>query len=101
MVSAATFGSASILPDSWMYNTMMGTQGLRKATQLAMLNANYIAKRLAPHYPTARKSGVWGKSVAVSGELSGCRILKKKPADIHKTRDTVCTQDYSRIICKI
>src|SRR3546814_19637232 len=52
MVSAATFGSASILPISWMYITMMGTQGLRKATQLAMLNANYIAKRLAPHYPT-------------------------------------------------
>src|SRR3546814_6313996 len=40
MVSAATFGSASILPISWMYITMMGTQGLSKATQLAMLNAN-------------------------------------------------------------
>ena len=52
MVSAATYGSASILPISWMYITMMGTTGLRKATQVAMLNANYIAKRLAPHYPT-------------------------------------------------
>ena len=52
MVSAATFGSASILPISWMYITLMGTQGLRKATQVAMLNANYIARRLAPHYPT-------------------------------------------------
>ena len=52
MVSAATFGSASILPISWMYITMMGTEGLRKATQVALLNANYIAKRLAPHYPT-------------------------------------------------
>ncbi|HKR75182.1 MAG TPA: aminomethyl-transferring glycine dehydrogenase [Rhodanobacter sp.] len=52
MVSAATFGSASILPISWMYITLMGTAGLRKATQVALLNANYIAKRLAPHYPT-------------------------------------------------
>ena len=52
MVSAATFGSASILPISWMYIAMMGRDGLRKATQVAMLNANYIARRLAPHYPT-------------------------------------------------
>lgn len=52
MVSAASFGSASILPISWMYITLMGTQGLRKATQVALLNANYIAKRLEPHYET-------------------------------------------------
>ena len=52
MVSAANFGSASILPISWMYITLMGEHGLRKATQVAMLNANYLAKRLAPHYPT-------------------------------------------------
>jgi len=52
MVSAATFGSASILPISWMYIAMMGRDGLRRATQVAMLNANYIARRLAPHYPT-------------------------------------------------
>jgi glycine dehydrogenase len=52
MVSAASFGSASILPISWMYITMMGTQGLRKATQVALLNANYIARRLASHYDT-------------------------------------------------
>ncbi|KRG42345.1 glycine dehydrogenase [Stenotrophomonas panacihumi] len=52
MVSAASFGSASILPISWMYVTMMGREGLRRATQLALLNANYIAKRLAPHYET-------------------------------------------------
>lgn len=52
MVSAASFGSASILPISWMYITLMGSEGLRKATQLALLNANYIAKRLAPHYKT-------------------------------------------------
>ncbi|WP_374601794.1 aminomethyl-transferring glycine dehydrogenase [Arenimonas sp.] len=52
MVSAATFGSASILPISWMYITLMGAHGLRKATQVALLNANYIARRLAPHYKT-------------------------------------------------
>uniref|UniRef100_UPI003217A6DE aminomethyl-transferring glycine dehydrogenase n=1 Tax=Dyella sp. TaxID=1869338 RepID=UPI003217A6DE len=52
MVSAASFGSASILPISWMYIAMMGQQGLRKATQVALLNANYIAKRLAAHYET-------------------------------------------------
>jgi glycine dehydrogenase len=52
MVSAAPFGSASILPISWMYITLMGSEGLRKATQVALLNANYIAKRLAPHYET-------------------------------------------------
>ena len=52
MVSAASFGSASILPICWMYITLMGSDGLRKATQVALLNANYIAKRLAPHYAT-------------------------------------------------
>jgi glycine dehydrogenase len=51
-VSAAPFGSASILPISWMYITMMGAAGLRRATEVALLNANYIAKRLAPYYPT-------------------------------------------------
>ena len=52
MVSAASFGSASILPISWMYVVLMGAEGLRKATQVALLNANYIAKRLASHYDT-------------------------------------------------
>ncbi|HEX7341609.1 MAG TPA: aminomethyl-transferring glycine dehydrogenase subunit GcvPB, partial [Rhodanobacteraceae bacterium] len=52
MVSAAAFGSASILPISWMYITLMGRDGLRRATQAALLNANYISKRLAPHYET-------------------------------------------------
>jgi len=52
MVSAATHGSASILPISWMYIAMMGAAGLRRATQVALLNANYIARRLAPHFRT-------------------------------------------------
>ena len=50
-VSAAPWGSASILPIPWMYITMMGGPGLRAATEGAILAANYIAKRLAPHYP--------------------------------------------------
>lgn len=49
-VSAAPFGSASILPISWMYIRMMGSYGLRKASQVAILNANYIAKRLSGRY---------------------------------------------------
>jgi len=50
-VSAAPFGSASILPISWMYIAMMGGEGLTAATETAILNANYIARRLAPHFP--------------------------------------------------
>lgn len=50
-VSAAPWGSSSILPISWAYIAMMGAEGLTRATQLAILNANYIAARLAPHYP--------------------------------------------------
>jgi glycine dehydrogenase len=55
MVSAASFGSAGILPISWMYITMMGGEGLRRATQVALLSANYIAKKLEPYYPTLYK----------------------------------------------
>ncbi|MFM7460927.1 MAG: aminomethyl-transferring glycine dehydrogenase [Burkholderiales bacterium] len=50
-VSAAMFGSASILPISWAYIAMMGASGLRRATEGAILNANYVAKRLAAHFP--------------------------------------------------
>ena len=50
-VAAAPWGSASILCISWMYVRMMGGDGLRRATQVAILNANYMAKRLAAHYP--------------------------------------------------
>jgi glycine dehydrogenase len=50
-VSAAPWGSASILPISWMYIAMMGGEGLLKATQVAILGANYIAQRLEGHYP--------------------------------------------------
>jgi glycine dehydrogenase len=51
VVSAAPWGSAAILPITWMYITMMGESGLKKATETAILNANYIANRLAPYFP--------------------------------------------------
>jgi glycine dehydrogenase len=51
-VSATPWGSASILPISWAYIRMMGPEGLRQASQVAILNANYIARRLATHFPT-------------------------------------------------
>ena len=54
-VSAAPWGSGGILPISWMYITMMGREGLRKATQVAILSANYIAKKLESHYPILYK----------------------------------------------
>ncbi|GAB3524598.1 aminomethyl-transferring glycine dehydrogenase [Arthrobacter monumenti] len=51
LVSAAPYGSASILPISWAYIRMMGPDGMRAATQTAILSANYIARSLADHYP--------------------------------------------------
>lgn len=56
-ISAAPFGSASILPISWAYIKMMGSQGLTKATQLAILNANYMARLLSPHYEILYTNG--------------------------------------------
>jgi glycine dehydrogenase len=50
-ISAAPWGSAGILPISWAYITMMGAEGLTEATHVAIINANYLAHRLAPHYP--------------------------------------------------
>ncbi|KAJ3643248.1 hypothetical protein Zmor_025972 [Zophobas morio] len=55
-VSAAPFGSSAILPISWAYIKMMGPRGLRKATQVAILNANYMSKVLEQHYTTLFKS---------------------------------------------
>jgi len=50
-ISAAPWGSASILTISWVYIALMGAKGLKLATEVAILNANYMAQRLAPHYP--------------------------------------------------
>lgn len=54
-VSSAPFGSAGILPISWSYIQMMGGEGLTKATEVAILSANYIAKKLDPHFPVLYK----------------------------------------------
>lgn len=51
LISSAPYGSASILPISWAYNMLMGSEGLKKATQVTLLNANYLLSRLRPHYP--------------------------------------------------
>ena len=56
-VCAAPFGSASILPITWMYIRMMGGVGLKRASQMAILNANYIARRLEEHYPVLYTGG--------------------------------------------
>ncbi len=63
-VASAPFGSASILPISWAYIVMMGRDGLKRATETAILNANYIAKRLEGHYPVLYK----GKNGRVAHE---------------------------------
>src|SRR5205823_636847 len=63
-VSAAPWGSASILPISMMYVLMMGGEGLTRATQVAILNANYVAKQLEKHYPVLYK----GKNGTVAHE---------------------------------
>ncbi len=73
-VSAAPWGSASILTISWAYIAMMGAIGLKKATLQAILNANYIAQRLAPHYPILYT----GKNGRVAHEcIIDCREFKK------------------------
>ncbi len=73
-VSAASHGSASILPISFAYIAMMGEPGLRRATQAAILGANYIALRLAPHYPVLYT----GRNGRVAHELIiDCRGFKK------------------------
>ena len=54
-VSAAPWGSASLLPISWVYLATMGAAGLTEATQVAILNANYIARRLEPYFPVLYK----------------------------------------------
>ena len=74
-ISAAPWGSASILVISWMYIAMMGSEGLTKATKIAILNANYMAKRLEPYYSVLFK----GESGFVAHEcIIDLRPLKKR-----------------------
>ncbi|MBS3652233.1 aminomethyl-transferring glycine dehydrogenase [Pseudaminobacter sp. 19-2017] len=74
-VSAAPYGSASILPITWMYIRMMGAAGLKQATEMAILNANYIAERLKTHYPVLYA----GRNGRVAHEcILDTRVLKEK-----------------------
>jgi glycine dehydrogenase len=70
-ISAAPWGSASILPISWMYIRMMGSVGMRQASEYAILNANYIATRLEPHYPILYKG--------ISGTVAHECLLDLRP----------------------
>ncbi|KAI8428930.1 hypothetical protein MSG28_007549 [Choristoneura fumiferana] len=84
-VSAAPFGSSAILPISWAYIKMMGPKGLKRATQVAILNANYMSRRLDGHYKTLYK----GERGLVAHEfIIDVRDLKKtaniEPVDIAK-----------------
>ncbi|MBZ9600998.1 aminomethyl-transferring glycine dehydrogenase [Phyllobacterium chamaecytisi] len=73
-VSAAPFGSASILPITWMYIRMMGGDGLKRATEMAILNANYIAERLKDTYPVLFQ----GRNGRVAHEcILDTRVLKE------------------------
>ncbi|MEZ4663376.1 MAG: aminomethyl-transferring glycine dehydrogenase, partial [Caldilineaceae bacterium] len=82
-VSAAPWGSASILPISYAYIAMMGAEGLTEATRIAILNANYVAKRLDPHYPVLYK----GKNGFVAHE---CII------DLRPLKEWVSVEDVAK-----
>jgi glycine dehydrogenase len=74
-VSAAPWGSASILPISWAYIAMLGPEGVRRASEVAILNANYMARRLEPHYHVLYR----GESGLVAHEfIIDLRPLKKE-----------------------
>ncbi|NEX62798.1 aminomethyl-transferring glycine dehydrogenase [Noviherbaspirillum sp. 17J57-3] len=79
-VCAAPWGSASILPISWTYIRMMGRQGLKQASEMAILNANYVAKRLADHYP-----------ILYAGE--GGLVAHECIVDLRPLKDTGVTVD--------
>jgi glycine dehydrogenase len=83
-VAAAPYGSASILTISWMYIRMMGAAGLTKATEVAILNANYIAQRLDSHFPVLFK----GKNGLVAHEcildLRPCKSAGVEVEDVAK-----------------
>ena len=89
-VSAAPWGSPGILPISWAYIAMMGAEGLTTATEIAILNANYIAKKLAPHYPVLYT----GKHGLVAHECIIDLRAFKKSADIDVTDVAKRLMDY-------
>ena len=80
-VSAAEFGSASILPISWMYIRMMGGEGLLRATEISLLTANWLAKKIEPYFPVLYK----GENGWVAHEcIFDCRNLPVTAEDVAK-----------------
>jgi glycine dehydrogenase len=84
-VSAAPLGNAAVLPISWMYCRMMGAEGLKAATEVAILSANYISVRLKDHYPTLYTSvSEGGKPGRVAHEcILDLRPLKESSGGVH------------------
>ncbi|MDB6002570.1 MAG: hypothetical protein JWP52_4269 [Rhizobacter sp.] len=80
-ISAAPLGNAAVLPISWMYCRMMGADGLQAATEVAILSANYIAARLADHYPVLYSGG--------SAELASGGVAHECILDLRAIKD-VC-----------
>jgi glycine dehydrogenase len=80
-VSASPWGSASLYTITWMYLKMMGSWGLKKATQVAILNANYIAKKLSSHYTILYKGS--GGFVAHECIIDFREIKKQSGVDVH------------------
>ena len=64
-VAEAPFGSASILTISYVYIALMGAAGLKRATEVAILNANYMANKLEPHYPILFRGKNWSRRARV------------------------------------
>ena len=80
-VSAAEFGSASILPISWMYIRMMGGEGLLRATEISLLTANWLAKKIEPYFPVLYK----GENGWIAHEcIFDCRNLPVTAEDVAK-----------------
>ena len=80
-VSAAEYGSASILPISWMYIRMMGADGLKHATEVALLNANWLAKQIEPYFKVLYK----GENGLVAHEcIFDCRNMPVTAEDVAK-----------------
>lgn len=84
-ISAAPWGSPSILPISWMYIRMMGDDGLKQATSVAILNANYLAKKLEPYFPVLYKG--------TNGKVAHECIIDLRPA---KTTTGVEVEDVAK-----
>ena len=84
VVSAAPYGSASILPISYAYIAMMGGTGLRQATEIAILNANYMAKRLDGHYPILYRGTNGTERARIHPRLPGVRKVRRSEGRRHR-----------------